>query len=62
MNFIEKQMAISERLFDAMKQDAKARIDIETHYWNLNANLMRKIEQRDEEIKQLRKQLNQQAA
>ena len=62
MSFIEKQLAISERLFEAMKQDVKARNEIEAHYWNLSANLMQKIEQRDEEIKKLRKQLNEQTA
>lgn len=62
MNFIEKQIAISERLFEAMKQDATARRDIEAHYWNLSSNLMKKIQERDEEIKKLRSQLNQRVA
>ena len=59
--YIRQQIEYSERLFNAMKEDAsKEQNDLIKHYevsGELVKSLMTKLNERDEEIKKLREEL-----
>ena len=59
--YIRQQIEYSERLFNAMKEDAsKRQNDLIKHYevsGELVKSLMTKLNERDEEIKKLREEL-----
>jgi hypothetical protein len=54
IDFIEKQIAASERLFNMMMQDHKERMKEIAVWGEMNAGLMAKLDQRDAEIVNLR--------
>lgn len=54
VDFIEKQIEASERLFNMMMQDHKERMKDATIWAEMNASLISKLEQRDAEIANLR--------
>ena len=54
INFIDKQIEASERLFNMMMQDHKERMKDATIWAETSASLISKLEQRDEEIANLR--------
>lgn len=54
IDFIEKQIAASERLYNMMMQDHKERMKEITVWGEMNASLMNKLKQRDDEIATLR--------
>ena len=54
IDFIDKQIEASERLFNLMMQDHKERMKDMTLWAEMNSSLMGKLEQRDEEIAILR--------
>ena len=57
IDFIEKQIAASERLFNMMMQDHKERMKEIAVWGEMNAGLMAKLDQRDAEITNLRNRL-----
>ena len=57
IEFIEKQIAASERLFNMMMQDHKERMKEIAVWGEMNAGLMAKLDQRDAEITNLRNRL-----
>jgi 3-oxoacyl-ACP reductase-like protein len=60
IDFVQKQLEASERLFNMMLQDHKERMQ-QTMVWaDMNAGLIKKLEERDAEIAQLRAKLEQQ--
>ena len=54
IDFIEKQIAASERLYNMMMQDHKERMKEISIWGEMNAGLMAKLDQRDAEIVNLR--------
>lgn len=54
IEFIEKQIEASERLFNLMMEDHKERMKDVAIWAEMNASLMNKLEQRDAEIAALR--------
>ena len=54
VDFIEKQIAASERLYNMMMQDHKERMKEIAVWGDMNAGLISKLEQRDAEIVNLR--------
>ncbi len=59
IDFVQKQLEASERLFNMMMQDHKERVH-QTMVWaDMNAGLVRKLEERDAEIVKLRAKLAQ---
>jgi hypothetical protein len=54
INFIDKQIEASERLFNMMMQDHKERMKEAALWGEMNVGLMSKLEQRDAEIAKLR--------
>jgi hypothetical protein len=57
INFIEKQLEASERLFNMMMQDHKERVKEMAIWGEMNAGLMAKLDQRDAEIVTLRNRI-----
>jgi hypothetical protein len=57
-NFIEKQIDASERLFKMMLEDHKERMKDAALWGEMNAGLMRKLQERDEEIAILRSRVS----
>jgi hypothetical protein len=57
-DFIERQMEVSDRLFKVMFEDHKERIKEIVLWAEMNAGLMRKLQERDAEIAKLKAQLN----
>jgi predicted RNase H-like nuclease (RuvC/YqgF family) len=57
MDFISKQIEISERLFNLMKDDHKQRMAEIQHWGAVMTSLMEKLEERDRLIEQLRRKL-----
>jgi hypothetical protein len=53
-NFIQKQIEVSERLFYAMKKDHEERMNQVEVWQKTSDSLLRKLEERDREIQQLR--------
>jgi len=56
-NFIQKQIESSERLYKMMLTDHKERVEKLMEAYALSASLQKKLEERDEEIVKLRRQL-----
>jgi hypothetical protein len=54
IDFIEKQIEASERLYNMMMQDHKERMKEISIWGEMNAGLMAKLDQRDAEIVNLR--------
>ena len=57
-DFIERQMEVSDRLFKVMFEDHKERMKEIILWAEMNAGLMRKLDERDAEIAKLKAQLN----
>lgn len=57
-DFIERQMEVSDRLFKVMFEDHKERMKEIILWAEMNAGLMRKLNERDAEIAKLKAQLN----
>ena len=54
IDFIQKQIEISERLFDLMQKDHKERMNGIAVWAEMSTGLMQKLDQRDAEITRLR--------
>ena len=59
IEFVQKQLEASERLFNVMLQDHKERMNQATIWAEMNAGLMQKLDERDAEIERLRDQIRQ---
>jgi len=57
-HFIEVQVAAADRLFQAMLDDHKERMGDLQLWAEMNAGLVRKLEERDKEIERLRAEIN----
>lgn len=57
-DFIQKQIAASERLYTMMFNDHTARMKSLVEVYETNASLVKKLEERDKEIASLRHKLN----
>ena len=57
IDFIKSQIAISEKLFEAMSQDSKVRQEQLNLWAGVNKSLLDKIEERDKMIAELRGRL-----
>jgi len=53
-DFIERQMEVSDRLFKVMFEDHKERMKEIVLWAEMNAGLMRKLDERDAEIARLK--------
>jgi hypothetical protein len=53
INFIQKQIDASEKLFEMMRTDHKERMTQVLIWADMNESLMRKLEERDREIERL---------
>jgi hypothetical protein len=53
INFIQKQIEMSERMFELMQKDHKHRMEQIVMWADMNDSLMRKLEERDKEIQSL---------
>jgi hypothetical protein len=53
INFIQKQVEMSERMFELMQRDHKQRMEQIVMWADMNDSLMRKLEERDREISRL---------
>ena len=56
-NFIQKQIEASERLYNMMMTDHKERFEKIAEVYNLSESLQKKLNERDEEIRKLKRQL-----
>jgi hypothetical protein len=56
--FIQKQIEISERMFELMHRDHKQRMEQIVMWADMNDSLLRKLEDRDKEIQRLQGLLN----
>ena len=54
IDFIEQQIAASERMFKVMFEDHKERMEGLQMWADMNAGLIKKLEERDAEIERLR--------
>ena len=59
IDFVQKQLEASERLFNMMMQDHKERLQQTVIWADMNAGLIKKLEERDAEIVKLRAKLAQ---
>jgi hypothetical protein len=57
IEFIQKQLETSEKLFNLMMEDHKERMKDISLWGEMNAGLMHKLDQRDAEIVNLRNRL-----
>jgi hypothetical protein len=57
-HFIEVQVAAADRLYQLMMDDHKERIQDMQLWVDMNASLVRKLDERDEEIARLRSEIN----
>jgi hypothetical protein len=57
INFIQKQIEMSERMFELMQRDHKQRMEQIVMWADMNDSLMRKLEERDKEISTLNAKL-----
>jgi hypothetical protein len=53
ISFIQKQIEVSERMFEMMRQDHKERMQQIVMWADMNDSLMRKLQERDKEIDRL---------
>jgi hypothetical protein len=53
ISFIQKQIEVSERMFEMMRQDHKERMQQIVMWADMNDSLMRKLQERDKEIERL---------
>ena len=53
INFIQKQIEISERMFELMQKDHKHRMEQIVMWADMSDSLIRKLEERDAEIQRL---------
>ena len=51
--FIQKQIEVSERMFEMMRRDHKERMEQIVMWADMSDSLMRKLEERDKEIDRL---------
>jgi hypothetical protein len=56
-NFIQKQIEASERLYNMMLADHKTRFEKIAEVYDLSASLQKKLNERDEEIRKLKRLL-----
>lgn len=56
-HFIEVQVAAADKLFQVMLEDHKERVNDMQLWVDMNAGLMKKLEQRDAEIARLRAEI-----
>jgi ABC-type enterochelin transport system substrate-binding protein len=56
-DFMQKQIEASERLYNMMMADHKQRFEIIAEVYGLSESLQKKINERDEEIKKLKRLL-----
>jgi len=59
IDFVQKQLEASERLFNVMMQDHKERMQQTIVWADMNAGLIKKLEERDAIIEELRAKLTQ---
>jgi hypothetical protein len=57
-DFIDRQMEASDKLFKVMFDDHKERMKDMVLWADMNSGLMRKLDERDEEIARLTAELN----
>jgi hypothetical protein len=57
-NFIQKQIEVSERLFNVMKKDHEERMKQGDIWQKTSTSLIAKLEERDREIKELKEKIN----
>lgn len=55
--FMQKQIESSERLYKMMYDDHKTRVEKIAETYSLSESLQRKLNERDEEIRKLKRQL-----
>ena len=53
MNMIDRHIEASERLYNMMLQDHKERVKDLVEWADMNASLMRKLDERDRRIREL---------
>ncbi len=53
MNMIDRHIEASERLYNMMLQDHKERVSDLVEWADMNASLMRKLDERDRRIREL---------
>lgn len=56
-DFYQKQIEASERLYKLMMDDHNERMKVLVDAYDLSANLVKKLEERDDEIAKLRAQI-----
>lgn len=56
-DFMQRQIEASERLYNIMLADHKARFEKIAEVYDLSASLQKKLNERDEEIRKLKRQL-----
>jgi hypothetical protein len=56
-NFIQKQIELSERLYKIMLADHKTRFEKIAEAYALSESLQKKLDERDEEIKKLKREI-----
>lgn len=57
IDFVQKQLDASEKLFELMREDHKQRMQEMIHWSITTTSLVNKLEQRDETIRELRERL-----
>ena len=58
IDFIQKQLEASEKLYEMMRQDHKERVHQAFIWADINESLTKKLAERDAEIERLRKLLD----
>jgi hypothetical protein len=53
ISFIQKQLEVSERMFELMHRDHKQRMEQIVMWADMNESLLRKLDERDKEIQRL---------
>lgn len=59
IDFVQRQLDASERLFNMMMQDHRERVQQTVVWADMNAGLIKKLEERDAEIEKLRAKIAQ---
>ena len=59
IDFVQRQLDASERLFNMMMQDHRERVQQTVVWADMNAGLIKKLEERDVEIEKLRAKIAQ---
>lgn len=59
IDFVQRQLDASERLFNMMMQDHRERVQQTVVWADMNAGLLKKLEERDAEIEKLRAKIAQ---